>query len=259
MILGGIKLENAKILVVEDERITAEDIKRSLEKTGYIVPAIVSTGEDAVKFSEKYKPDLVLMDIVLDGKVDGIEAAETIRTKFAIPVIYLTAYSDKDTVERAKTTNPSAFILKEPYGFIHKPFEENELYTAIDIILSRNKEEKILKSHDELLVSLLKTISDGVIVTDSEKKIKLMNSAAEKITGYNKEKSIGKKFFEVFHVPGLKIDVSEEVKLNDNLDEEIFLESKNGTKTPIDGTLTPIKNKNGVSEDIIIIFRLKQI
>ena len=257
IILGGIKLENAKILVVEDERITAEDIKRSLEKTGYIVPAIVSTGEDAVKFSEKYKPDLVLMDIVLDGKVDGIEAAETIRTKFAIPVIYLTAYSDKNTVERAKTTNPSAFILKEPYGFLHKPFEENELYAAIDIILDRNKEEKMLKSHDELLVSLLKTISDGVIVTDSDEKIKLMNSAAEKITGFNKDKSIGKKFSEVFRVPGLKIDVPEEINLNDNLDEEIFLESKNDTKTLIDGTLTPIKNKNGVSEGIIIIFRTK--
>ncbi len=257
IILGGFKLENAKILVVEDERITAEDIKRSLEKTGYNVPAIVSTGEDAVKFSEKYKPDLVLMDIVLDGKVDGIEAAETIRTKFAIPVIYLTAYSDKNTVERAKTTNPSAFILKEPYGFLHKPFEENELYAAIDIILDRNKEEKMLKSHDELLVSLLKTISDGVIVTDSDEKIKLMNSAAEKITGFNKDKSIGKKFSEVFRVPGLKIDVPEEINLNDNLDEEIFLESKNDTKTLIDGTLTPIKNKNGVSEGIIIIFRTK--
>lgn len=257
MILGGIKLENAKILVVEDERITAQDIKRSLEKTGYIVPAIVSTGEDAIKFSEKYKPDLVLMDIVLDGKVDGIEAAETIRTKFAIPVIYLTAYSDKNTVERAKTTNPSAFILKEPYGFLHKPFEENELYAAIDIILDRNKEEKILKSHDELLVSLLKTISDGVIVTDSDEKIKLMNSAAEKITGFNKDKSIGKKFSEVFRVPRLKIDVPEEINLEINLDEEIFLESKNDTKTLIDGTITPIKNNNGVSEGIIIIFRTK--
>src|SRR4030042_3968367 len=96
----------ANILVVENERITANDIKKSLEKAGYYVPAIVSTGEDAIKFSEKYKPDLVLMDIKLNGKMDGIEAAETIGSKFAIPVIYLTSYSDDNTVERAKTTHP---------------------------------------------------------------------------------------------------------------------------------------------------------
>ena len=257
--MEALKLENAKILVVEDERITAEDIKRSLEKAGYNVPGIVSTGEDAVKFSEEYKPDLVLMDIVLDGKVDGIEAAETIRNKFDIPVIYLTAYSDKNTVERAKTTHPSAFILKEPFGFLHKPFEENELYTAIDIILYRNKEEKTLKSHDELLVSLFKTISDGVIATDSEQRIKFMNTAAEKITGWNEEKSIGKKLFEVFNVPGLKIDVSEEINLNDIIKDKVVLKSKNDEKTMIDGTITPIKNNNGVSEGIIIIFRTKEL
>lgn len=101
---------DAKILVVEDERITAEDIKRSLEKAGYNVPVIVSTGEDAVKFSEKYKPDLVLMDIVLEGNIDGIEAAETIRTKFDIPVIYLTAYSDK-----LRLNGPKQPILRHLY------------------------------------------------------------------------------------------------------------------------------------------------
>lgn len=78
---------NGNILVVEDERITAKDIKRSLEKVGYYVPATDSTGEDAIKFSEKYKPDLVLMDIKLEGEVAGIDAAETITSKFAIPVI----------------------------------------------------------------------------------------------------------------------------------------------------------------------------
>jgi CheY-like chemotaxis protein len=108
------------------------------------------------------------MGIVLEGNIDGIEAAETIRTKFDIPVIYLTAYSDKSTVERAKTTHPSAFILKEPFGFLHKPFEENELYTAIDILLSRKYEEKILKDYDNMIFSILKSVSDGVIAVDSE-------------------------------------------------------------------------------------------
>jgi len=248
---------DAKILVVEDERITAEDIKKSLEKAGYKVPAVVSTGENAVKFSEKYKPDLVLMDIVLDGKIDGIEAAETIRTKFDIPVIYLTAYSDKNTVERAKTTHPSAFILKEPFGFLHKPFEENELYTAIDILLSRKYEEKILKNYDNLIFSLLKSVSDGVIVIDSEDRIKFMNSAAEKLMNCKEESSIGKNIYEIFNSLGLKIDVSFETNLDDIVNGEVVITSKTNAKTMIDGTIIPINDKNGIGESKIIIFRKK--
>jgi CheY-like chemotaxis protein len=246
---------DAKILVVEDERITADDIKKSLEKAGYKVPAIVSTGEDAVKFSEKYKPDLVLMDIVLEGKIDGIEAAETIRTKFDIPVIYLTAYSDKSTVERAKTTHPSAFILKEPFGFLHKPFEENELYTAIDILLNRNEEE-ILKNYDKVIFSLLKSISDGVIAIDSKERIKYMNSAAEKLISCNKESSIGKNIYEIFNNLELKIDVSYENNLDDK-NGAVLITSKTNVKTMIEGTIIPINDKNGISESKIIIFRKK--
>ncbi len=253
-LIGGIRLD-AKILVVEDERITAEDIKRSLEKVGYIVPAIVSTGEDAVKYSEQYKPDLVLMDIVLEGKIDGIEAAETIKTKFDIPVIYLTAYSDKSTVERAKMTHPSAFILKEPFGFLHKPFEENELYTAIDILLSRNIKEKILTNNDNVIFTLLKSVSDGVIAVDSDKKIKFMNSAAERITNCEAKISMGKDFYEIFSIPGLKIDVAQESNLHDIVDGEVLLNSE----TMIKGKIIPIDAKNGVSESKIIIFRNKSL
>ena len=245
----------AKILVVEDERITAKDIKRSLEKAGYYVLAMVATGEDAIKFSEENKPDLVIMDIKLEGEIDGIDAADTIRSKFAIPVIYLTSYSDKSTIERAKTTRPSAFILKEPFGFLHKPFEENELYTAIDILLSRNNVENNLKSRDKLLNSLLKNISDGVISVDAEERIKFMNFTAEKLTGWQEEDSIGLKLEEVFPISGLKTDVSDEINLKDIVKGEILLKSKKNVKTQIEGTLTPIKDENGNNDSIIIIFR----
>ncbi len=250
---------DAKILIVEDERITAEDIKRSLEKVGYKVPAIVSTGEDAVKFSEKYKPDLILMDIVLDGNIDGIEAAEIIRTKFNIPVIYLTAYSDRSTVERAKTTNPSAFILKEPFGFLHKPFEENELYTAIDILLSRKNEDKISKNCDNLIFTILKSVSDGVIVIDSEERIKFVNSSAEKLINCKEEFSREKKYYEIFNIPGLSIDVSHESNLEDIIKGDVILESKTNVKTMIEGRIIPINDKNGIGEIKIIIFRNKII
>jgi PAS domain S-box-containing protein len=254
LISGGLIMDNGKILVVEDERITAKDIKRSLEKAGYNVPETVSTGEDAIKLSEKYKPDLVLMDIKLEGEVDGIDAAETITSKFAIPVIYLTSYSDKSTVERAKTTHPSAFILKEPFGFLHKPFEENELYTAIDIILKRNNDKDRLKSQDKLLASILKTISDGVIAIDSEERIKFMNSTAEKITGWTENNSLGKKLFNVMRVFDLKTDLLEEVNLDEIGDGELRIKSNN-VKTPIEGTITPLKDENGLDNGMIFIFR----
>ncbi|MDI3548938.1 MAG: two-component system, response regulator PdtaR [Methanobacterium sp.] len=93
------------ILIVEDEKITAEDIKNSLNSVGYEVPAIVSSGEGAIKAVEEFKPDLVLMDIRLEGEMDGIQAAEQIRSRRGIPIIYLTAYSDEKTVQRAKLLN----------------------------------------------------------------------------------------------------------------------------------------------------------
>ncbi|HML26239.1 response regulator [Methanomethylovorans sp.] len=124
-------MTNAKILVVEDENIVALEIKKRLQKLGYIVPGVASTGEDAISKAEGILPDLVLMDIMLKGEIDGINAAGEIRKRFNIPVIYLTAYSDGDTIERAKLT--------EPYGYILKPFEEDDLRTTIEIALYRHQ------------------------------------------------------------------------------------------------------------------------
>ena len=116
-------MTNAQILVVEDEGIIAKDIQNILKSMGYAVPAIASSGEGAIKKAAETFPDLVLMDIVLGGHMDGVEAAEQIRDRFDIPVVYLTAYADNKTLQRAKIT--------EPYGYILKPFSERELHTTI--------------------------------------------------------------------------------------------------------------------------------
>lgn len=124
-------MTDAKILVVEDENIVALEIKKRLQKLGYIVPGVASTGEDAISKAEGIRPDLVLMDIMLKGEIDGIHAAGEIRKRFNIPVVYLTAYSDEETLQRAKLT--------EPYGYILKPFEEDDLRTTIEIALYRHQ------------------------------------------------------------------------------------------------------------------------
>jgi CheY-like chemotaxis protein len=249
----------ADILVVEDEGITAKDIKNSLEKAEHNVLAIVTSGEDAVKFSEEKKPDLIIMDIKLEGKLDGIDAAQIIESKFGIPIIYLTSYSDKNTIERVKSTHPAAFIVKEPFEFIHKPFEENELYTAIDIILyQQNKdvpESYDTKGYYKLLESTLKTVSDGAIATDLKGRIMFMNPVAEKFAGTSNGNFIGTPVGKL--IPDLDLDdINERFSSTDVIEEKFSIKSNNDNFTSIKGTFNPIVNESDILDGFVIIFRI---
>ncbi|WP_371803887.1 response regulator [Candidatus Lokiarchaeum ossiferum] len=125
---------NQKILIVEDEPIPAEDVKEILEAEGYTIIGIVNNGLDAIDVASKQKPDMVLMDINLQGNMTGTEAAVVIQSYFKIPIIFLTAYADKTTLEEAKKANP--------YGYIIKPYEENEILTTIDIVFNKRQMEQ---------------------------------------------------------------------------------------------------------------------
>ncbi len=127
-------MPKAKLLIVEDEEIVAFDIESTLKSLDYEVPAIVSCKEEAIASAAKNQPDLVLMDIMLKGSMEGIEAANEIRSLFNIPVVYLTAYADINTLRQAKVT--------EPFGYLLKPFEEKELQTTIEMALARHQAEK---------------------------------------------------------------------------------------------------------------------
>ena len=127
-------MAEGRILVVEDEHIVAMGIKKMLKSLGYQVTGIASTGEDAISKAESTFPDLVLMDIMLKGNIDGIEAAREIITRFGLPVVYLSAYSDSQILERAKQTGP--------FGYIIKPFEEKDLHSSIEVALQRYAVEK---------------------------------------------------------------------------------------------------------------------
>ena len=122
----------AFILVVEDEHIVARDIRAMLESLGYTA-GTAGSGEEALEKAAELRPDLILMDIVLKGRMDGIDAAAQVRDRLQTPVIYLTAHADEQTVQRAKLT--------APYGYILKPFEERELYIAIELALFRHRSE----------------------------------------------------------------------------------------------------------------------
>jgi len=182
----------ATILVVEDEAIIAKDIARRLEKHGYTVASIASTAGDAIRKAVEERPDLVLMDIVLPGEMDGIDAARLIRSRWDIPVIYLTAYTDEAILERA--------IRTEPFGYITKPFEDTELCRTIEMGLFKHRMERELRESEEWLSTTLRSIGEAVIATDGGGAVKFMNTVAEELTGWTHDAASGKPVTEVFRI-----------------------------------------------------------
>ena len=173
----------AKILIVEDEAITANDIQDGLKGFGYDVPAIASSGAEAIKKAEELKPDLVLMDIVLKGDMDGIEAAEHILNRFDIPVVYLTAYIDEARLEKIKGT--------EPFGYIIKPLEDKELRPAIEMALQRHTLEKKLQESEEFSSNLMSKSPNPIIVINPDTSVRYVNPALERLTGFSSAELIG--------------------------------------------------------------------
>jgi DNA-binding LytR/AlgR family response regulator len=160
-------MSKTNILIVEDESIVAKDIQHSLKKLGYTVVGMCSNGEDAIKTAEEMSPDLVLMDIMLKGDMSGIEAADQIRQRMNIPVIYLTAYADESTLNKAKVT--------EPYGYIIKPFKEIDLHTAIEMAIYKHEKETDVKKERDFLYSLVenKDGKDIIFVKSNSRLVKV--------------------------------------------------------------------------------------
>jgi len=187
-------MEKIRILVVEDESITAKDIQKTLRNLGYDVSSVVSSGEAAIQKVQENKPDLALMDIVLKGRMDGIQAAEQIRSRFNIPVVYLTAYADDKIVERAKLT--------EPFGYIAKPFEDRELKNTVEMAIYKAKIERKAKQAVKEWEVTFDSISDLVSIHDKDFKLVRVNKAFADAFKAKPEELIGKYCHEVVH--GLK-------------------------------------------------------
>ena len=177
-------MSKSKLLIVEDEIVIAKDLQKKLSEVGYEAAAIASSGEKAIELSSTVKPDLVLMDIVLKGKMDGIETAEVLRSRYGIPVIYLTAYGDDATIDRAKIT--------EPYGYILKPFDINMVKITIEMALYKHLAEqekaKLLADLQEALAHV-KTLRGLLPICAWCKKIRNDNGYWEELEAYVHEHS----------------------------------------------------------------------
>lgn len=163
-------MSKTNIFIVEDENIVAKDIQNSLKKIGYNVVGMASTGESAVEKIKETQPDLVLMDIMLKGEMNGIQASDIVRNEFQIPVIFLTAYADESTLAKAKIT--------EPYGYIIKPFKEIDLHTSIEMALYKHSKTMELKKEIEVYSSIIEGQSndDFVFIKSNSRMVKVNTS-----------------------------------------------------------------------------------
>jgi diguanylate cyclase (GGDEF)-like protein/PAS domain S-box-containing protein len=244
---SNLDVRPARVLVVEDEKIVARDLMLALEDLGYVVPAIASTGELAIQKATELRPDLVLMDIRLAGELDGIEAAQIITKQLALPIVYLTAHADEATLARAKVTHPLGYLLK--------PFEERELRAVIEIALYKHEMELRLTENAQWLSVVLHSIGDGLLTTDTEGRITLLNPVAEQLTGWSCQEALGRPSTEVFKL----IQENSRKPIDDliqkvlatgeslMLPEFTLLVRKDGIELPIEDSIAPIVCQKGVA------------
>ncbi len=169
-------MQNRSILIVEDDHIIALDIESRLKRLGYSTLGPVSSGEQAIETSRLQHPDLALMDIKLKGKIDGIEAAQEIRSELDIPIVYLTAYADRQTLDRAKITRP--------FGYILKPFDGRDLSIALEMAFYAHEMESAVRLNEQRFRSLFESSQDAIVVTDRLGTISLANHHAEALFGF---------------------------------------------------------------------------
>lgn len=235
----------ARVLIVEDERLIALDIQKTLERQGYQVVAIVSRGDHAVHVAGETHPDVVLMDIRLKGDMDGIQAAREIRQRFDTPVVYLTAHTDENTLQRAVETGA--------FGYLLKPFEERELYSTIEVVCFKHRLERQLRENQQWLATTLESIGDAIIATDEHGRVRLTNPAADRLTGRPFATVAGSPLGAVFQVVdaatrqpagdpfAIARDAGSPLTLGDNL----ILVTHAGSEVPVDVSVAPLRDRDG--------------
>jgi len=234
-----------RVMVVEDESIVAKNIQARLKQLGYIVPATFSSGEEALENIENIKPNLVLMDIVLDGKMDGLETAEIIHNRYKIPIVYLTAYADDITLEKAKKS--------VPYGYLVKPFEINELKSAIEIALNSYSTHQILIEKSERLEKSFNAISNSVIVVDKDGIISLANKQSELSMGFENSSLRGQDLTNFLKIPQ-SLGIKDFLVKNQHVHTQLL--NKSNSYIPVCLVSSPIKNEMGSAIGSLIRFNI---
>lgn len=242
------------VLIVEDERIVARDLERTLIELGYAVVGNVSSGKAAIAKASERCPDIVLMDIHIEGDVDGIQTAEVLRARFDVPVVFLTAYGDDATIARAKRT--------EPHGYLVKPIRIVDLRGALEISVYRHRMEKSLHERERWYATTLESIADAVVSVDLGGNVIFMNPVAETLTGTRAADALGRPAREILQLSSAELEISGntplEQALRDNcavqLQESGLLNLTTGARHMITDSAAPVIS-DGTAIGAVMVFR----
>ncbi|MBL8754010.1 MAG: response regulator, partial [Planctomycetes bacterium] len=247
-------MPNGRIMIVEDESLVAEDLEVCLSRSGYEIVGVADTFESARALAERTRPDLALLDIRLKGARDGIDLAAELRRR-DIGFVYLTSHSDEGTLARAEVT--------EPLGYVLKPFGLREISPVLKTALYRHAAEVRQRNLEHWLATTLRSIGDGVIVTDLERRVTYMNPVAEALTRRSLRQASGVGLAEVLAVTtaatGKAVPCVAERALAlrsvVTFDGEVVLRRADGTDVPVEDSAAPIVDADGKVSGVVIVFR----
>lgn len=241
-------MPSAKIMIIEDEAIIAKDIENILLNYGYEIAGNFACAEDAISSVNSMNPDLILMDVVLKGNIDGIEASSIIKQKTDVPIVFITAYADDATISRIKNSSP--------HGYFLKPFEEKELRAWIETTLKRFSSEKELIRNEKLAVSIINYLEEGLISVDEAGSIYFLNTKAEEITGCAQEEAKGLYLTDVLNSNEIKASFESFNKIIPHggfFSGKTELTNRKNKKINIEYRLTPLETSGTGKASTILI------
>ncbi|MEZ0275415.1 MAG: PAS domain-containing protein, partial [Roseimicrobium sp.] len=243
-------LDRIRVLIVENEGLVGCDLATTLEGLGYKVAGLCRTGEEVLDTVDDLRPDVVLMDIQLAGKLDGIETAHLLNKRHPVAVIYLTASADAETVARARETHPSGYLLK--------PYNETELNACLEMAAARNHEEQRRKRYEESFFHAFQSLADGVIGADVAGRILFVNPAAERVLGWRAEEAAGRTLAEVYAIHNTEGEMMLVLPADDKEDttpRQLLLTTKAGERVRIEDRVTSVHDERGSVVGLVILFR----
>ena len=241
-----------RILIVEDEPVVATDLQISLEGLGFQVAGIVDAGPEAVQAAERSLPDVVLMDVGLKGSMDGIAAAGEIRERWNIPVVFLTANTNEETLARASTTGA--------YGYLLKPFRTPDVNAAIILAMQQHRLARELFSEHTWLRTVLRSLTDSVIVSDTEGRVRYLNPAAEALIGCSLEESVHRSIDETYKLTTITNEPVEVCQLRKAIltrtaiaKDRFLLHTRDGRVIPIEDAAAPVYSGNALIGAVAVL------
>lgn len=242
--------DRLRILIVENEGLVGCDMASCLNDLGYRVVGTCPNGEEAIRLFDELRPDLVLMDVHLDGSMDGIETARRLQQRGPVAIVYVTACADLETVNRARETHPQGYLLK--------PFSHDELRLTVEVAATRVHEELQRQRREQSYFETFESLADGVIAADLAGVIVFMNPAAARITGWEQAHVVGRSLhevFRIFHGGGEPAMVELATPTQPVQERTVWLTTKEGARVPVQDRSTPLRDQSGQLTGVVILFR----